>query len=83
MEHYISNSGKYEDRLLDKYFATDSFEIQQVSMSHRILPRFMQGLEIFTEISHPSEPKFSAKNSFVLLVEKETLYIKNIEHSFY
>lgn len=52
-------------------------------MDHRILPRFMNGLEIFTDIKHPVDLKRKAPNSFIFLVEKDGLFIKNVEPSFF
>ena len=47
-------------------------------MNHKILPRFTNGLEIFTTIDYSNK-----NDSFVIIAEKESLFIKNIESSFY
>lgn len=61
----------------------DNFEIKLVSMRHRILPRFMNGLEIITFMEYPIESKIKFPDSFLFLVEKDTLFIKNVESTFY
>jgi hypothetical protein len=53
-------------------------------MQHWVLPRFLDGLEIFTVIRPPeSKGEKEKKDSFVFLVEKETYYIKNVEAGFF
>lgn len=55
-----------------------------VDMKHWVLPRFLDGLEIFTVIRPPEgKGEKDKQDSFVFLVEKETYYIKNVEAGFF
>jgi hypothetical protein len=80
-EEFVDRSADYEDVPLTKCFAQGPFEMRQVRMTHRILPRFMEGLEIYTKVD--SLETRDTSDSFLVLAEREALYIKNIEPSFY
>jgi hypothetical protein len=55
-----------------------------VEMQHWVLPRFLDGLEIFTVIRPPDSQRGREKRDcFVFLVEKEAFYIKNVEAGFF
>ena len=52
-------------------------------MTHRILPRFSQGLEVFTSVlpQPPDSPNYPF--SFVFIVEKESFRIENVSGDFF
>lgn len=80
---FVERVEDFEGKPIAKCFAVGSLEIKLVEMEHRVLPRFLDGLEIFTLIHPPAEAKGERRESFVFLVEKETYYIKNVEAAFF
>ena len=43
----------------------------------------MSGLEIFTDIKEIKDPKKKDKQCFIMVIDKESLFIKNVELSFF
>jgi hypothetical protein len=80
---FIETVEDYEDKQITKCLSVGNIEIKMVEMMHKVLPRFRDGLEIYTTVKQSTDHKKEKRETFIFLAEKETYYIKNVSSNFF